>query len=68
VWQSQPALCAAAEAMARILDNPLLATTQPSACEKLLQIMTELHKSAAPRRGKLAAVQEMSASSRPDAG
>jgi hypothetical protein len=68
VRESQRALCAAAEAMARILDNPLLATTQPSACGKLMQIMTELHKSAAPQRGRLAVVQQMAPSSRPDAG
>jgi hypothetical protein len=67
---SERVLCAAAEQMAAILDNPLLATTQPAACGKLMQIMAELRKSAAPQRGHLAAVQTMSASARgkPDAG
>jgi hypothetical protein len=36
VAQSERAMRTAAEAMAHILDNPLLATTQPPACGKLL--------------------------------
>ena len=39
VRQSQPALCAAAEAMAAILDNRLWVTTQPSACRQLMNVM-----------------------------
>lgn len=66
VRESQPALCAAAEQMCRILDDRRQVTTQPSACGKLLVIMSALHKEAAPRRGRLAVIQQMSHS--PDAG
>jgi hypothetical protein len=61
--ESQHVLVAVAEAMARILDDRRLATTQPSAAGKLLQIMAELRGNAAPRR--LSVVQEMSKPSRP---
>jgi bacterioferritin-associated ferredoxin len=57
---------AAAEAMARILDDHRLATTAPSACRQLAQVMDRLRKAAEPRRGRLAAISKMS--SRPDAG
>ena len=59
VRESEPALCAAAEAMAAILDDRLLATTQPSAAGKLLTIMVALRKAAEPRHGRLAAVEAM---------
>ncbi len=61
VRESEPALCAAAESMAAILDNRLLVTTQPSAAGKLMQIVKELHRVAAPRQSRLAAVSAMSA-------
>jgi hypothetical protein len=61
-------LAAAAVAMARILDHPGAVTTQPAAARQLMSLLDVLHREAAPRRGRLAAVQKMSASSRPDAG
>jgi hypothetical protein len=60
VLASRPALCACAVAMAAILDNPGAITSQPSACRQLTSIMDELHRVAAPRRGRLAAVEAMS--------
>jgi hypothetical protein len=62
------AFAAAAVAMARILDHPGAVTTQPAACRQLMSVMDALRKSVEPKRGRLAAVQKMSASSRPDAG
>ena len=61
VRESEPALCAAAEAMGAILDDRRLVTTQPSAAGKLMQIVKELHRVAAPRQSRLAAVEAMSA-------
>jgi hypothetical protein len=55
------ALAAAAVQMARILDHPGAVTTQPSAAKQLDSLMTSLHKSAAPQRARLQAVQKMSA-------
>jgi hypothetical protein len=59
---------AAAVAMGRILDDHRLATTAPSAAEQLASLLNMLNKSAAPKRGRLAVVQDMAPSSRPDAG
>jgi hypothetical protein len=67
VLASRPALCAAAAAMAAILDNQKAITSQPSACRQLTSVMDELHKSAQPRRGRLAAITTMTSRS-PDAG
>jgi hypothetical protein len=53
------ALAAGAVAMARILDNPLWVTTQPSAVRQLASVLALLHREAAPRRGRLALVQQM---------
>jgi len=50
---------AAAVAMARILDDHRLATTALSAAKQLTALMDALHKSATPKRGRLAVVQEM---------
>jgi hypothetical protein len=61
-------LAAAAVAMARILDDHRLATTAPSAAKQLASLLDVLHRAAPPKRGRLAVVQKMSASSRPDAG
>jgi hypothetical protein len=61
-------LAAAAIAMARILDSDGNIPTWPSAARQLSSLLDTLHKSAAPKRGRLAAVQKMSPSSRPDAG
>lgn len=64
-WQ---ALAAGAIAMARILDDHRLASTQPAAVKQLQSVMSMLHREAAPRRGRLAAVQAMITPSRADAG
>jgi len=62
-------LAAAAIAMARILDHPGAVTTQPAAAKQLMSLMDTLRENAAPKRGKLAAIQAMSRHpSRPDAG
>lgn len=53
-------LAAAAVVMARILDNPLAITAQPSAAGKLMAVLDELHKRQV-RRGRLAAVQAKTA-------
>jgi hypothetical protein len=53
------ALAAAAVAMARILDDRRLVTTQPSAAKQLASLMAVLHRQAAPRSGRLALVQAM---------
>jgi hypothetical protein len=63
-WQ---ALAAGAVAMARILDDHRLASTQPAAVKQLASLLEMLHREAAPKRGRLAAMQKMAASSRPDA-
>jgi len=63
---SNQALVQAACAMARILDNRLLATTQPSAARQLSSLMLTLRKASAPARGRLAAISKMA--TRPDAG
>jgi hypothetical protein len=54
------ALAAAALQMGRILDDRRLATTQPSAARQLERFMAVLRREATPRRGRLAAVQDMS--------
>jgi len=64
VADREPVLCAAAESMARILDNPNLATTQPSAVRQLMAITAELHRVATPKPGKLAVVQAMTSRGR----
>jgi hypothetical protein len=60
-------LAAAAIAMARILDDHRLATTAPSAAKQLASLLETLHRAAPPKRGRLAVVQKMAPSSRPDA-
>ena len=64
-WQY---LAAAALAMARILDSGQNVPTWPAAVKQLMSVMATLHKEAEPRRGRLAEVQAMSRSSRPEAG
>lgn len=61
-------LAAGAVAMARILDSNGNVPTWPAAVKQLASLMATLHKEGAPKRGRLAAVQQMSASSRPGAG
>jgi hypothetical protein len=46
--------------MARILDDHRLASTQPAAVKQLASLLEMLHREAAPKRGRLAAVQKMS--------
>jgi hypothetical protein len=46
-------------AMARILDDHRLASTQPAAVKQLASLLGMLHREAAPKRGRLAAVQAM---------
>lgn len=55
-WQG---LAAGTIAMARILDHPGAVTTQPAALRQLAAVLETLHRSVAPRRGRLAVVQEM---------
>ena len=50
---------AGAVAMARILDDRRLVSTQPAAAKQLERLMGVLHREAAPKRGRLAAVQKM---------
>jgi len=56
----QPAVAAAAVAMARLLDHPRVSSPKPSAARQLTRILDELRKaSARDRRGGLRAVREM---------
>lgn len=58
--QKQPGLTAAIRQMARILDAPDLATTQPSAMRQMVQGLDKLRAASAGRSGKLASVASMS--------
>jgi len=64
--ESHQALAAAALCMARILDNRLWVTTQPSVCRQLSSLMLTIRKASAAPRGRLAAISKMA--TRPDAG
>jgi hypothetical protein len=64
--QSHLALGQAALCMARILDNRLWVTTQPSACRQLSSLMGTIRKASAVPRGRLAVISKMA--TRPDAG
>jgi hypothetical protein len=58
--ESQPALAAAALAMARVLDHPRAHSSKPAAAKQLVMVLDVLHKGAARRpRGGLAAVRQM---------
>jgi hypothetical protein len=59
--ESRPGLAATARALARLLDNPLAMAQHPSAAGKLMEILAELGKTGRNRKGKLAAVIEMTA-------
>jgi hypothetical protein len=50
---------AAAVAMARILDSEGNVPTKPSAAKQLASLMNTLHREAAPRRGRLQVIQQM---------
>jgi hypothetical protein len=54
------ALAAAALVLARDLDDRRLATSHASMARVLGQLMATLRREAAPKRGRLAAVQDMS--------
>jgi hypothetical protein len=58
--EQRPGLCAGILAMARILDNPKLATTQPSAARQLNNGLQRLRDASVSRGGKLAVVASMS--------
>jgi hypothetical protein len=57
---SRPGLCAGILAMAKILDNPNLATTQPSAARQMNSGLQRIRDSSINRGGKLAVVASMS--------
>lgn len=59
--EGRPGLVATAMAMARILDNDLAIPQHPGAAGKLLEVLTELGRAGRKRKGKLAAVREMTA-------
>ena len=55
--------------MARILDSDGNVPAWPAAAKQLASLMATLHKEAAQRRGRLAAVQAMAGPrDKPDAG
>jgi hypothetical protein len=56
---SRPGLVAGALAMARILDNPRLATTHPSANRQLWQTLERIRLSSHTAKGRLAVVSQM---------
>jgi hypothetical protein len=57
--ESRPGLCAGILAMARILDDARLATTQPSAARQLVQGLDRVRAASVTRGGKLAVVAAM---------
>ena len=56
---ARPGLKQTALALARVLDNPLTVAQHPSAAHRLGEILTTLRKGA-EKKGRLAAVREMS--------
>ena len=58
--KSRPGLVASVVAMARVLDNPRLATTHPSAQRRLQEGLAALHKPGEKRSGRLVSVQKLS--------
>jgi hypothetical protein len=57
---TRPAMVAIGLAMARLLDNPRVASAQPPAAKVLVSVLETLHKgSAQQRRGSLALVRTM---------
>ena len=56
---ARPEMVAQARALARIMDDRRLSTTQPSANRQLLATMAELRRSSEPRRGRLARIEAM---------
>lgn len=57
----RPGLAAAARAMAMVLDSPAALPQHPSAAGKLAELLETLGKNGRQRKGKLAAVREMTA-------
>jgi hypothetical protein len=60
VAERWPGLVESAVAMAAILDDPRLATTQPSAQRRLQAVLDQLHDRAPARNGHLRIVADMS--------
>jgi hypothetical protein len=61
----RPDLVAVALCMAALLDNPKATTSKPSAVPRLLQVMKELHATAARQRNNpLAVVRSMTSEKR----
>ena len=62
--QARPGLAAAALAMAKIMDNPAVVSSQPAAAKVLAALLDKLHSSLAQnRRGRLAVVRTLTAAS-----
>jgi hypothetical protein len=59
VMGDRPGLCAAALAMARVLDNPKAVPQHPAAAGQLVRTLGELSAGARRGRGRLASVQRM---------
>ncbi|KIQ15358.1 hypothetical protein RU01_15445 [Rhodococcus sp. MEB064] len=59
----RPGLAAAARSMAQVLDNPAALPQHPAAAGRLAEILETLGKGGRSRKGKLAAVREMTAGS-----
>jgi hypothetical protein len=57
--ESRPGLAEACLAMARILDQPKLSTTHPSAAHQLARGLDEIRNSSHVARGKLASVAQL---------
>lgn len=59
--RDRPGQVATALAMARIMDSPLAIPQHPAAAGKLLEVLESLGRVGRKRKGKLAAVREMTA-------
>jgi hypothetical protein len=57
---SRPGLCEEVRAMARVLDNPRLATSHPAAGRQLVATLERVRAASVERKGKLALVSAMS--------
>lgn len=57
----KPGMVATALAMAKILDSPVAVAQHPAAAARLVELMAILGKGGRRKRGKLAAVREMTA-------
>ena len=57
--EQRPGMVAVTLAMAKILDDDLAIPQHPAAAARLMELLAVLRKSGSKRRGKLAAVREM---------